>query len=611
MAVGHRESSSLAGVGSVPVVGDEGLAGMGRHLEYVAFARRSSDLDLADLLADGEERVNESVQFALRLALGWLDHETARDGPAHGGSVESVVHEALGDVHDFDAGRVSELATVEDEFVGAEAGDAAVEDFEAAGNGEPGHHVVGVEDGDLGRLGESGAAHHADVGPADGEDGRGSVGSGRNGAAGAADVGEERVSGKEGDEVLTNADGSHAGSTAAVRDGEGLVKVQMGDVGPVFSRATESNLRVHVGSIEVDLTPGLVDEGADVGDGFLEDSVSGWVSDHDGGQILAVLVDLGLDVLPPHVAVLVALEWEDLHARHLSGGGIGAVGGGRDETELAVSLSSTLEVAADGEKTGVFTLSAGVGLEGDVVVAGDVAEPVRELSDELSVALCLVEGYEWMNASELWLGECHEGGGGIELHGARAERDHGVCEGEIAVLESLGVAHELGLAADHVEVGVVEVGGGARESVAVVKRTADGSDARVDVLDALLATAEDAEEGSQLDGTHRLVQTHTHRAILEVAKVGLGGGGGGLDVHEVFGKDFEGVKVFVVHELMSGVLNLGGEIGSGGVNVVGDAFETGGSVIHGVHGGHVGEECLGGADVGCGLVSSDVLLPGL
>ncbi len=57
------------------------------------------------------------------------------------------------------------------------------------------------------------------------------------------------------------------------------------------------------------------------------------------------------------------------------------------------------------------------------------------------------------------------------------------------------------------------------------------------------------------------------------------------------------------------------------VDAVGDLLETLRTVVHGVHAGlgmeeewgayNVGEEGLGGADVGGGLVSADVLLTGL
>lgn len=39
----------------------------------------------------------------------------------------------------------------------------------------------------------------------------------------------------------------------SVRDAEGLVEVEVGDVGAVVAGAAEANLGVHVGAVEVDL----------------------------------------------------------------------------------------------------------------------------------------------------------------------------------------------------------------------------------------------------------------------------------------------------------------------------------------------------------------------
>ena len=47
------------------------------------------------------------------------------------------------------------------------------------------------------------------------------------------------------------------------------------------------------------------------------------------------------------------------------------------------------------------------------------------------------------------------------------------------------------------------------------------------------------------------------------------------------------------------------------VHPAGDLRQSFGSVVHGVGGGHVGEQHLGGADVGGGLLTTDVLLAGL
>ena len=53
-----------------------------------------------------------------------------------------------------------------------------------------------------------------------------------------------------------------------------------------------SNLRVHVGPVEVDLPSGLVDRAADLGDRGLEHAVRGGVRDHDARQGGRVLLDL-------------------------------------------------------------------------------------------------------------------------------------------------------------------------------------------------------------------------------------------------------------------------------------------------------------------------------
>ena len=53
-----------------------------------------------------------------------------------------------------------------------------------------------------------------------------------------------------------------------------------------------SNLRVHVGAVEVDLSSGLVDRAADLGDRGLEHAVRGGVRDHDTRQGGRVLLDL-------------------------------------------------------------------------------------------------------------------------------------------------------------------------------------------------------------------------------------------------------------------------------------------------------------------------------
>ena len=120
-------------------------------------------------------------------------------------------------------------------------------------------------------------------------------------------------------------------------------------------------------------------------------------------------------------------------------------------------------VGADGEEAGVLALGAGVGLEGEGVVAGDVAEPLLEVGDHLGVAEGLVARGEGMEVAELRPGDGDHLGGGVELHGAGAEGDHGAVEGEVAVGEAAHVAEHFGLGVVLVEDGVGEEGAGAPE----------------------------------------------------------------------------------------------------------------------------------------------------
>src|SRR5690606_10857057 len=66
---GLRERSAGAAVGALPRVRHHDLGGVGRVLEQVALARGAAILDLADLLPDGDHRLDEAIELRARLAL--------------------------------------------------------------------------------------------------------------------------------------------------------------------------------------------------------------------------------------------------------------------------------------------------------------------------------------------------------------------------------------------------------------------------------------------------------------------------------------------------------------------------------------------------------------
>ena len=93
--------------------------------------------------------------------------------------------------------------------------------------------IIVVHPVDLRGLEHALAAHHPDVGPGNRQDARAAPGRRRNGGiarARAADI-DESVARQVRREVSTDADRPDAGSAAAVRDAEGLVQVQVRNVG--------------------------------------------------------------------------------------------------------------------------------------------------------------------------------------------------------------------------------------------------------------------------------------------------------------------------------------------------------------------------------------------
>src|SRR5690606_29963027 len=156
---------------------------------------------------------------------------------------------------------------------------------------------------------------------------------------------------------------------APVGNTERLVEVQVGDIAAEGARLGDAHQGVEVGAVDVHLAAVPVHQGADGGDVLLEHPVGGGVGDHQRGEPVAVLLGLDLQVGEVHVAPLVAFHHHHIHAHHLRRGGVGAVGGGGDQADVAVVIAAAPVVLLDGHEARVLPLGAGVGLQGDGVVA--------------------------------------------------------------------------------------------------------------------------------------------------------------------------------------------------------------------------------------------------
>ena len=202
----HGESGLLPAIRAAPAIGGHLVGGVRRVLEQVVLGVLAPLLDLHDLVVDGDHRVAEAVELALRLRFGGLDHERARHRPAERRSVEAVIHEPFRDVLGGDR---LEAAEVEDALVG----DEAVRTVERREVGlEPLGDVVRVEDRDLRGVGETGRTHHRDIHPRDRADAGAAPRRGADGTDGvlAAEV-HDRVPGQERDEMFGDADRADTG----------------------------------------------------------------------------------------------------------------------------------------------------------------------------------------------------------------------------------------------------------------------------------------------------------------------------------------------------------------------------------------------------------------
>src|SRR5262249_34721822 len=164
------------------------------------------------------------------------------------------------------------------------------------------------------------------------------------------------MAGQELDQVLGDADRAHSGAAAAVGDAEGLVQVQVADIGADRARRGQADLGVHVRAIHVYLPAVLVNDLADFLDAFFKHAVRAGVGDHQAREVLRVLRGLHLQVRNLHVALVIAGDRDDLHAGYHRRGRVGAVRRVGDEAGGPVHVAARLVIGPDREQTGVFAL---------------------------------------------------------------------------------------------------------------------------------------------------------------------------------------------------------------------------------------------------------------
>src|SRR5215472_4351714 len=110
-----------------------------------------------------------------------------------------------------------------------------------------------------------------------------------------------------------DADRAHSRPAAAVRNTERLVQIEVADVRTVVAGSRQTDLRVEIGPVEIDLTAALMHDIADLADLHLEDAVGGRIRDHDRRELVGVRLCLRAQIGKIDVSLRIAIHYNDTH----------------------------------------------------------------------------------------------------------------------------------------------------------------------------------------------------------------------------------------------------------------------------------------------------------
>ena len=105
--------------------------------------------------------------------------------------------------------------------------------------------------------------------------------------------------------------------TAAMRDTECFMKIEMADIGSITPGSGKANLGIEICAVEVNLSANSVDSVAYLLNKFFKNTVRRWVRDHYSGDAVCIAPDLGVQIPKVDIAVLIAVDDYDFHACHV------------------------------------------------------------------------------------------------------------------------------------------------------------------------------------------------------------------------------------------------------------------------------------------------------
>ncbi|KGS64740.1 hypothetical protein X979_6101 [Burkholderia pseudomallei MSHR7527] len=388
------------------------------------------------------------------------------------------------------------------------------------------------------------------------------------------------------------------------------MQVQVRHVAAELAGRGEADHRVHVRAVDVHLAAVRVDDLADLAHVLLEHAVRRRIRDHDRREIVRMRVGLRLQVGDVDVALRVARDHHDLHAGHVRRRRVRAVRGRRNQADIAVAFAARFVIRMDDEQARVLALRAGVRLQRHGRVARCRDEHLLELVDHLAIADGLLGGRERVDPAEFGPRDGQHFGGRVQLHRARAERDHRAVEREILVRQAAQVAQHFRFRMVAVEHVVRQVRARALEARRQRGRGEEPGVERVDVgRRRARGLREDREQIGEIGARRRFVDRHADSRVARAAQVDAFRLRERMELRGArAGVDRQRVEERVVDGCVAEMPDARGEERRDAVHAQRDRLQAARAVVDRVHARHDREQRLRGADVRRCLLAADVLL---
>ena len=185
----------------------------------------------------------------------------------------------------------------------------------------------------------------------------------------------------------------------------------------------------------------------DLTDRLFKDAVRARVRHHQCAEHCCVLRNLRREVVHVDVAVIVARNDHHAESGHHRTRRVRPVRTARDQADGALRLVARVMPATNGEESRVLALRACVRLQADGGETGDLREPRLKVARQLRIPRKSRRIGERMHVGESWVPNRLHLRGGVQLHRATTERDHGARQTYILLRESEDVSKHLALRA--------------------------------------------------------------------------------------------------------------------------------------------------------------------